>query len=152
MPRHELVKTCRLSARGEDSNCLHKVLLFPKDHSMFTNCNPKGDSPVMALCGLPLAVKRVNPYNDLSGFGAMDNQRAYLMIDPISGFAPYQWQTRVGPVLVYRPGGLNLNFYDMVCVNTYFHEIIDLYADEVLEMQRNEFNRNWGLNIIEDCS
>ena len=55
VPRHELVKTCRLSARGEDSNCLHKVLLFPKDHSMFTNCNPKGDYPVMTLwdCRLP---------------------------------------------------------------------------------------------------
>eukprot|EP00573_Skeletonema_grethae_P001285 CAMPEP_0201687258 /NCGR_PEP_ID=MMETSP0578-20130828/1398_1 /ASSEMBLY_ACC=CAM_ASM_000663 /TAXON_ID=267565 /ORGANISM="Skeletonema grethea, Strain CCMP 1804" /LENGTH=229 /DNA_ID=CAMNT_0048171399 /DNA_START=126 /DNA_END=815 /DNA_ORIENTATION=+ len=131
VPRNELVQTCRLFARGEGSSAQHKVLLFPKDHSMFTNCNPKGDSPVMALCGLPLAVKRVDPYTDLSGFGAADNQPAtFLMIDPITGFAPYQWQTRVGPVLVYRPGGLDLNFYDMVCINTYFHNIIDMYAEE----------------------
>lgn len=134
IPRDELVQTCRLAARGEDTDCHpHKVLLFPKDHSMFSTCNPKGDSPVMALCGLPLAIKRVNAYKDLSRSGqwAMDNQRAtYLMINPMSGFAPYEWQTYVGPVLVYRPGGLDLNFYDMVCINTYFYEIIDSYAEE----------------------
>jgi len=164
VPRNELVKTCRLSARGEGSVLEHKVLLFPKDYSMFTNCNPKGDSPVMARCGLPLAVKQVNPYKDLSDFGATDNQRAtYLMIDPITGFAPYQWQTKVGPVLVYRPDGLDLNFYDMVCVNTYFFEIIDLYAREpgtydpmkwvnptyfqrIVRRERDQFN--WILNII----
>lgn len=154
VPRDELVKTCRLSARGEDTITEHKVLLFPADHSMFTTCNLNGNVPVMKLCGLPLFVKKVKPYRYLSDFGAADNQRAtYLMIEPHNGFAPHQWQNNVGPVLVYRPGGLDLSYHDMVCVNTYFFEILDEYSErhDPMRWLNQDFFQRIARREIENC-
>ena len=31
--------------------------------------------------------------------------RSWFMIEPSSGFAPMEWQSFVGPVLIWRPGG-----------------------------------------------
>ena len=133
VPRGELVKVCRLPARGEGAVVdteQPKCLLFPRDHSMFTECNPSGNSPVMNLVGVPLVVKKTKPYTDLSSWGATDNQKAtYLMIEAASGFAPPQWQSNVGPVLVYRPGGLNLGYHDMWAIHSFLSKLLDRYGD-----------------------
>jgi len=138
VPRNDLVKTCRFMAMGEGwGNFVkqkgigevgfHKVLLFPRDHSMFTKCFRGGNVPVMRLLGLSLIMQKVEPYTDLSEFGKADNQKAtYMMIDPHNGFAPWEWQSNVGPVLVFRPGGLDLSYDDMIAINSYFYHIIDM--------------------------
>ena len=57
-----------------------QVFLKPDD-PIFDECSP---SKVMKLCGIPLSLKQMK--------AGSDNQWCtYLMIDPISGFAPYPW-------------------------------------------------------------
>lgn len=131
--RDELVKVCRLPAHGEGDVVdteQPKCLLFPKDHSMFTKCSPKGNSSVMEMVGVPLMVTKTKPYTNLSGWGAGDNQKAtYLMIKPNDGLAPMEWQRDVGPVLVYRPGGLDFGFYDMWAVHSFICNLLDKYGE-----------------------
>lgn len=124
----ELVKTYRIPSRGEDS--MHKVILFPKNHSMFTECSPNGNSPALALCGLPLVVQKVEPVNSLFDRSDYDNHMAtWLMIEPSSGFAPPEWQSYVGPVLVYRPGGLDFSSDDNNVTNEFLGALLDMYGD-----------------------
>jgi len=165
VPRNDLVKTCRISAKGEGCGWgkfqtgigeidFHKVLLFPRDHSMFTECVRGGNVPVMRLLGLPLMLQKVKSYTDLSEFGAADNQKAtYLMIEPHNGFAPLEWLNDVGPVLVFRPGGLDLSYDDMIAINSYYYNIIDNYAEEDCDpsewLNKEFFQRN--VKIERDC-
>ena len=75
-------------------------------------------------------VQKTKPYAVLQRFGELDNPRAtQLMIEPHTGFAPYEWMDDVGPVLVYRPGGLDLSWDDMVVINTYIYDLIDQYSE-----------------------
>lgn len=128
--RDEMVKTIQIAAKGERVTAEHKVLLFPRHHSMFEECSPRGNVPVMLLAGLPLMVQKTKPYAVLQRFGELDNPRAtQLMIEPHTGFAPYEWMDDVGPVLVYRPGGLDLSWDDMVVINTYIYDLIDQYSE-----------------------
>ena len=60
-------------------------------------------SALLARCGCELRVVRLAPV--ASG----DNQFAtYLMADPRSGFAPPEWQSNIGGVLLYRADGMPL--------------------------------------------
>ena len=128
VPNQELVKAYRIPSRGE--NVRHKVVLFPKNHSMFTECSPNGNSPALALCGLPLVVQKVEPGNRLSYQSDYDNHMAtWLMIEPSSGFAPPEWQSYVGPVLVYRPGGLDFSSDDNDVTNEFLGNLLDKYGD-----------------------
>jgi hypothetical protein len=62
------------------------------------------------------------------------------MIDPVSGFAPASWQSYVGPVLVFRPGGLDLSADDMDVINTFLDRLLDMFGDGP------EFNPRTWLN------
>jgi hypothetical protein len=66
----ELVRTYRIPAQGEGET--HQVVLFPKNHSMFTSM--KDNSPALALCGVPLVVKKVKPKKSLSERADYDNR------------------------------------------------------------------------------
>ena len=142
-----MVQTCRLAASGEEGKV--KVLLFPKDHSMFHKCPKTGNAPVMNLVGCPLMVKKVTPYEDLSGFGQTDNQWAtWLMIEPHDGLAPMMWQQDVGPVLVYRPGGLDLGNDDIVNINTYLFGILDEYSDGLGRNPKEWVNQEYFQRVL----
>jgi len=133
IPREELVQVCRLPAYGESSVVdvqQPKVLLYPKDHSMFTTCNPEGNCSVMAMVEVPLMIVKTKPYTDLSALGAADNVMAtYLMINVEGGIAPPRWQSNVGPVLVYRPEARDLGFYDMWAIHSFLSNLLDSYGD-----------------------
>lgn len=141
----EMVQTCRIASKGESSvGFFIDTLLFPKDHSMFHQCNPNGNSRVMMHCGLNLMVQRVKPYIPLNERVDYDNQWAtFLMINPNDGFAPMDWQSYVGPVLVYRPGGLDCNVDDMTVVNDYLNELLDVFADEGQKETRKWINKEF---------
>lgn len=127
VPRDEMVKTYRLPARGEGP--VDKTLLFPKSHSMFTQCSPNGNAPAFTLCGYPLVVERVEPYVPLHELVDKNNQRAtYIMVEPHNGIAPWEWMDDVGPVVVYRPGGLDFGHVDMNAILNFLRELLDKYA------------------------
>lgn len=119
----------------------HKVQLYPKYHSMFTECNPNGNAPALALCDCPLVVKMVG---ERSG----DNQWAtWMMIDPVSGFAPPMWQTNVGQTLVYRPGGKDLGRDDMCSINEFLGDLLDHYGEKDFD-PRSWLNPEWFCRYI----
>jgi hypothetical protein len=65
----------------------------------------RGDlSPVLSMCGIPLAVVRsVAGLQRQRRAAGLDNQRAtYFMIDSGTGFAPDEWQWNVGEIILVR--------------------------------------------------
>jgi hypothetical protein len=102
----DLVRVYRLACDG--ARARHETLVFPKQHSLFHNEHtPQGNSPVMALCGFPLIVRKTKPRsNTLRDQADYDNQWAtWMKIDPNDGFSPPDCQSFVGPVYVYHPNG-----------------------------------------------
>ena len=162
----EMVKTYRLACNREGLRS-RKIILFPKSHSMF-QCDRRGNALVLALCGLPIMVKKVKPYVRLREREDYDNQWAtWMMIDPRSGFAPPEWQSYVGPVLVYRPGGFEYSYDDVNVTNDFVSALFDQYPDgpdfdpstwlneeffqKVIRCQKDNAeanNRRWHLNIL----
>ena len=125
----DLVQVIRLHAKGENCHGMMEVLLYPSDHPMFEE---SGNSPVMERCGIPLVIKKVKPKSKLTHQAEYDNQWAtWCMIDTVYGMAPMEWQTGVGPVLIYRPGGLNFNDSDMDIVGDYLGHLLDCFGDDL---------------------
>lgn len=136
-----MVKTYRMAADGEGGISQSKTLLFPKSHSMFAECSARGNAPVFTLCGLPLMVEKVKPYKPLAEGYQRDNQWAtWMMIEPHTGFAPAEWVGGVGPVLVYRPRGLDFGPDDALVINDFLSGLLDMYSNGP------EFNPSTWLN------
>uniref|UniRef100_A0A7S1YHI8 Uncharacterized protein n=1 Tax=Grammatophora oceanica TaxID=210454 RepID=A0A7S1YHI8_9STRA len=129
IPEENLVRVYRIPSDGEGES--HQVLLFPRVHNIFQNNLPRGNSPAMALCGLPLIVKKTTPRRRLGDQSDYDNQWAtWLMIDPRSGFAPSEWQSYVGPVYVFRPSGSgDVSGDDMEVINDFLSSLLDAFGD-----------------------
>jgi hypothetical protein len=127
VPDSDLVQVIRLHAKGENCHVMMEVLLYPSNHPMFEE---SGNSPVMERCGIPLVIKKVEPKSKLTHQAEYDNQWAtWCMADPVHGIAPMEWQNGVGPVLIYRPGGLNFNDFDMDIVGDYLGHLQDRFGD-----------------------
>ena len=87
-------------------------------------------APVPALLGIRLHVTRVRPRSDLVERADFDNQWAtWMMIEPVSGFAPPRWQAHVGPVVVWRPDGGAVSSHDMCLLNDFLSALLDRYSD-----------------------
>lgn len=146
----DLVQVYRIPCDGEGER--HQVLLFPKQHSMFQNSrkNLRGNAPAMALCGLPLVVKKTTPRKRLGDRADYDNQWAtWLMIEPNSGFAPAEWQSGVGPVLVYRPSGKIFSADDMDATNEFLSSLLDAYGDGPEFNPRTWINPDFFRNFVQ---
>lgn len=61
---------------------------------------------------------------------ALDNQWAtYFLIDPTSGFAPIAWQSAVGPVVLFRPGGAAISIKQVCCMESFLDRLLDVFSD-----------------------
>lgn len=70
--------------------------------------------PVPAMMGVPLAVRTVPPRPREDARPSNECMGVYLLIDPVSGFAPAEVLTRgLGPVLVARTDGQPFSLDDM---------------------------------------
>jgi hypothetical protein len=89
-------------------------------------------SPIMALCGIPLAVVQTRGLPPNAPIqSALDNQLAcYVMADPVSGFAPLRWQSNVGEVTILRLD--RQPFTDEHCslIWNFFDHLMDCYGNE----------------------
>ncbi|KAI2610256.1 uncharacterized protein GGS25DRAFT_254408 [Hypoxylon fragiforme] len=95
------------------------------DHLAFEE-NPV--SPISALIEVPLMLHRV--HSQFKNQWEQDNQIAtYLMIDPITGFAPPQWQSWVGTVLAVRADRKPLLPHHLEGVWMYCDRILDIFGD-----------------------
>ncbi|KAJ7064911.1 hypothetical protein C8F01DRAFT_1021620 [Mycena amicta] len=88
--------------------------------------------PLSARVGLPIVIYRhlrEDPLTMVRDAG-LDNQRAtYLMINPVDGFAPPEWQMCVGSVTVMRQDGQPLTRESIETIWMYHDHLLDLFGD-----------------------
>ena len=92
--------------------------------------------PISVAIGYPLLVQRVEKVRDdwvprtWQGGANEDNQHAtWLMIDPVTGFAPAEWQGGVGNVIVARADGEMLDTGTLAAITDYVSDILDAFGD-----------------------
>lgn len=91
------------------------------------------------VLGLSHGQMRPAPVADVAD---LDNQWAtYLMIDPISGFAPPKWQARVGPVVVFRPDGTDISMKEVACMHGFIDQLLDDFSEVVPNEVTERFER-----------
>ncbi|KAA1471148.1 hypothetical protein DENSPDRAFT_837075 [Dentipellis sp. KUC8613] len=96
-------------------------------------------SPVSALTGVPIAVWRhlqESPFA-IRHSAALDNQiTTYLMIDPVTGFAPPSWQQNVGTVTVMREDGKPLTPEAIETIWMFCDSLLEDFSDGRQPQQR----------------
>ncbi|KAH8752794.1 hypothetical protein F5883DRAFT_506445 [Diaporthe sp. PMI_573] len=98
--------------------------MIQADHPVFLNFVP----PVPRLIEVPLVFHRVGTQS--ANRADLDNQIAtYLNIDPETGFAPPEWQSYVGTVLVARKDEKPLLPQHLEGVWMYCDYILDLFGE-----------------------
>lgn len=93
----------------------------PSNHPIFTNSVP----PVPALLDFPVVIHCVGTAgNGTTGY--LDNQAiTYIHVDPNTGFAPPDWQSGIGTVIVARK--------DKKDLPPEHYEAIWMYCDRILD-------------------
>ena len=131
----DLVNTLRLACVGEVGlggyPDRYRHVLYPRQHSMF-DVPKEGTCPVPALLGVPLCIVKT-PTNLPSNAERQrfDNQWAtWLNIDPATGFAGFEWQSFVGSVMIYRPGGEDISRTDLFILIDAVAGILDKFGDD----------------------
>mmetsp|Transcript_18677 Transcript_18677/g.63297 ORF Transcript_18677/g.63297 Transcript_18677/m.63297 type:complete len:246 (+) Transcript_18677:2-739(+) len=127
----------RLSCRGE-KDCFAEHLYLPRVHSMFTSAPPLGTCEVFEDL-VPLCCVKTEPKVPLRDRASYDNQWAtWFMIKRSDGFAPPEWQSFVGPVYLFRPGGLDLSIDDLSAMNMFVSQLLDMYSDVSFEYAQSQ--------------
>ena len=124
------IKVVRLACKGELRNRDRQFIeTLDKPHNdpifeMKPNC------PIGRMIGLPLCIYKLD--YDGTGRGDYVNQWAtFCMIDADDGFAPMSWQDYVGPVQIFRPGGvLDFTKEDMIIFNDFLNRLLNSYGSE----------------------
>ena len=134
----ELVKLARYGARGERSKATQGVQTWCWPTCILQHL-PMEVSPVSQLIGFPLCVARVKPpldkFIDRADF---DNQFVtYLMIDPYTGFAAPEWDSFVGPAVVWRSSGLPFSADDAFLVHDYLCTLMEKYGSGHVKIRRD---------------
>ena len=135
-----------------------KSVGYPEEHPMFTVSF--GNTPVLNRCGFPLVIVRY-PYNrQIRPRSHYDNQFAtYMLINVLSGFAPPEWQSYVGPVLAYRPQTedqyvQHFSSLDFEIVWDFLSGILDQFGEDEIPLpdrdfrfeKLRDFTKNYCLN------
>ena len=129
------VKAVQIHAKTGGGGYYSKFWLSPEDPIF--NTKPV---PISQKIGFPLLVGR--PMNESMRGPLTDNQHAtWLMIDPITGFAPLEWQSRVGNVLVARADGKALETNTLGAITDYISDILDAFGNGVAAAQKY-YNRD----------
>jgi len=128
IPDEETAKVCRIAGRGEE-RFVGGFIQNTRWPLAVLEAMPWSASPIAEKLGFPLHLARVKPRSEFRGRADYDNQWAtFMMIDEGTGFAPTAWQSYVGPVVVWRPGGAPVTAGDMCVFNDFLSSILDKYA------------------------
>lgn len=84
--------------------------------------------PISVQLGYPLVMHRIVP--NLARGVETDNVHAtWLMIDPVSGFAPAAWQGGIGSVYVARPDRTPLTQAVLLGITDWLSFILDAFGE-----------------------
>lgn len=124
IPDEETVQVCRLASKGEEC-FVGGYIQDTRWPLAVLQAMPYQVSRLTSLLAFPLCVTRVEPRTQLHDRADLDNQWAtYMMIEPVSGFAPPDWQSHVGPVVVWRPDGA-VSSDDMALLNDFLSGLLE---------------------------
>ena len=122
--------------------------MIPENHPVFSEAVP----PIPALVEVPLVIHRVGTQS--RNRDDLDNQIAtYLNIDLESGFAPSQWQSHIGTVIVARKDKKPLLPHHLEAVWMYCDHILDLFGDGVgapRSLYRRKAFEDWWKGYCEE--
>ena len=108
----------------EDGGGRYSAFLLPRDDPIFKTTT----APISQKIGYPLLVHR--PQDKSVRGPVADNPHAtWLMIDPSTGFAPMEWQSRVGNVIVARADGGALETSTLGAITDYISDIMEAFGD-----------------------
>ena len=136
-PDEEVVKLTRYGADGEKGVTRGvRTWFWPR---MVLEQAPFEVSPVSVMIGIELCVAKVEPlYEVFTDRAQYDNQFAtYLMIDPITGFAPDRWQSFVGPVVVWRASWEPFSADDAFLLYDFLTILLEKYSSGRVRLNRD---------------
>ena len=96
-----------------------KQVFLKPDDPIFESCT---QSPPMGLCGIPLCLKQMNQ-------GTNNQWCTYLMIEPVSGMAPYPW-SECGKVLIVRKDRMPVTPEHIYQLGDFISDIIQEFGNE----------------------
>ncbi|MCJ1465049.1 hypothetical protein MMC07_003665 [Pseudocyphellaria aurata] len=121
-PRKEDEPIQCVTIYGGDSS--YEPIYLPSSHPIFQNA----PLPISLRIGYPLVIQRL--VENTPRGQATDNQHAtWLMIDPVSGFAPMAWQGGIGSVYVARPDRNPLTPAVLAAITDYVSLILDSFGE-----------------------
>lgn len=107
-----------------DGGVHYSEYLGPRSHAIFKT----SPVPTSQKIGFPLLVQRPGKSSERGPPG--DNQHAtWLMIDPITGLAPVEWQCGVWNVIVATADGEALDTATLGAITDYVSDILDTFED-----------------------
>lgn len=129
---------------GERKLALFHEEDLPDTHRVFAE---GAFSPISQLIGLPVRILRLDRRPSLSIPRDYDNQLiTYLMIDPVSGFAPLAWQQGIGTVIVARDDRRPLTSQYVEALWMYADALLDRYSEGLVtpnQITQPAFDRFW---------
>lgn len=118
-----------------DGGMRYSAFLVPREDPIFKTM----PVPISQKIGFPLLVQRPEKKSVRGPPG--DNQHAtWLMIDPTTGFAPDEWQSGVGNVIVARADEKALDTATLGAITDYVSDILDAFGDGA-EVAQGYYNR-----------
>ena len=118
-----------------DGGVRYSEFLVPREDPIFKTTLV----PVSQKIGFPLLVQRPEKKSVRGPPG--DNPHAtWLMINPATGFAPADWQSGVGNVIVARADGKALETATLGAITDYVSDIMEAFGDGV-EVAQGYYNR-----------
>jgi hypothetical protein len=127
--RWATIKCVRVLCRGETGR--EGVFIDEELHPSHPVFETGTISPVSRMLGMPVRVHRLDPRPSLSipRTANLDNQHTtYIMIEPVSGFAPRAWQQGIGTVVVARDDRQPLSAQALEAMWNYIDRLLDLYS------------------------
>ena len=106
---------------------MYKKAKVPPNDDIFN----QAAAPITQSFGFPLILRRMKPFSAHRAPSANDDNMhaTWLMIDPGHGFAPPEWQSAVGDVLVVRADRKPLYMAELAAITDYVSDILDTFGD-----------------------
>ena len=140
IPDEETTKVCRMASAGEEyfTGGFRQTVRWPlailRSYPNTVIC------PISVQLGFPLWITKVKPRTTLNANSDYYNHWVtWMMIGLQSGLAPAEWQSHVGPVVVWRDQDSNGNgaaaatlavsMDDMCLLNDFLDSLLDQYSD-----------------------
>jgi hypothetical protein len=131
IPDEETVKVCRMASAGEEKfvGGFRQTVRWPL--AILRSYPNTVISPISVHLGFPLHITNVKPRTVLKEASDYDNHWVtFMMINLQTGLAPAEWQSHVGPVVIWREqdsGDVSMD--DMCLLNDFLDGLLDRYSD-----------------------